>query len=152
MKKFLCTVLLAAIMCTLCACGGDEKAKSADLPAVMAKFNMSSEMYTLTQDDLLDIYGIERADVKQYAARTHSSGLTCDEVVLVEAADKKAAARVKKALDNRYQNKLNETQNYLPEEYAVIKTCKVYEDGNYIAMIVGHQAADWVKIYNESFR
>ena len=76
----------------------------------------------------------------------------CDEVVLVEAKDADAASRVKEALDKRYQAKLNETENYLPDEYAVIKTCSVVMDGNYVAMIVAPNAADLVKIYNESFK
>ena len=73
-------------------------------------------------------------------------------MVLVEAVNADAAARVKTALDNRYQAKLNETQNYLPDEYAIIKTCSVTANGNFVAMIVAPNAAELVKVYNESFK
>ena len=77
-----------------------------------------------------------------------TTGINCDEIVMIEAVDADAAARVKTALDNRYQAKLVETENYLPDEYAIIKTCSVTVDGNYVAMIVAPNAEELVKIYN----
>lgn len=154
MKKILSIVLLVALMCTLTACGGKkEAAKSANLGEVMAKFNLNGEnMMTMEAADIEAFYGIPAADMKQYAAAVSTTGINCDEIVLIEATDADAAKRVKTALDNRYQAKLNETDGYLPEENAIIKTCSVTIDGNYVAMIVGPNAADMVKIYNESFK
>ena len=154
MKKLLSLLLLAVMILTLSACGGGDKqsAKSADLKAVLAKFTFDGEMLEMDENDMLDVYGIQTADMKQFAAAVNTSGIDCDEVVLVEAKDADAASRVKEALDKRYQAKLNETENYLPDEYAVIKTCSVVMDGSYVAMIVAPNAADLVKIYNESFK
>lgn len=154
MKKLLSLLLLAVMILTLSACGGGDKqsVKSADLKAVLAKFTFDGEMLEMDENDMLDVYGIQAADMKQFAATVNTSGIDCDEVVLVEAKDADAASRVKEALDKRYQAKLNETENYLPDEYAVIKTCSVVMDGNYVAMIVAPNAADLVKIYNESFK
>lgn len=154
MKKLLSLLLLAVMILTLSACGGGGKqsAKSADLKAVLAKFTFDGEMLEMDENDMLDVYGIQAADMKQFAAAVNTSGIDCDEVVLVEAKDADTASRVKEALDKRYQAKLNETENYLPDEYAVIKTCSVVMDGNYVAMIVAPNAADLVKIYNESFK
>ena len=119
---------------------------------MLAKFSFDGEMLALDANDLLDLYGVNSADVKQFAAAVNTSGIDCDEVVLVEAVNADAAARVKTALDNRYQAKLNETENYLPDEYAVIKTCSVTMDGNYVAMIVAPNAEELTKIYRESFK
>ena len=153
MKKFLSVLLVSVLLLTLSACGGSKQSsKSADLTAVLASFSFDGEMLDLDETDMLDIYGIQAADIKQFAAATSTTGIDCDEVVLVEATDADAAKRVKEALDTRYQTKLNETENYLPDEYAIIKTCSVTMDGNYVAMIVAPNAADLVKIYNESFK
>lgn len=152
MKKLLSVLLIAALIFALAACGKKETAKSANLSEVFAKFSFDGEMLALDANDLLDLYGVNSADVKQFAAAVNTSGIDCDEVVLVEAVNADAAARVKTALDNRYQAKLNETENYLPDEYAVIKTCSVTMDGNYVAMIVAPNAAELTKIYSESFK
>ena len=37
--------------------------------------------------------------------------------------------------------KLNEMENYIPEQYAIIKECSVTVNGNFVAMIVGPNAA-----------
>jgi len=167
MKKYIAIILLIILSLMLFACGKKAESPaptaeptaaptaapvSSDLAATMAKFTFDGEMMELSATDLLDFYGIETADVKQHAACIATTGIDCDEVVLVEAINADAAARVKSALDNRYQAKLNETVNYLPDENAIIKTCSVSISENYVAMIVAPNAADLVKIYNESFK
>lgn len=153
MKKLCAILLLAAMLLTLTACGGKEtKAVNVNLTDVMAKFSLGEELMTLTTDDLRDMYGIDAADVKQFAAAINSTGIKCDEIILIEAASSDAAARVKTALDNRYQAKLNETENYLPDEYAIIKTCSVTTNGNFVAMIVAANAADLTKTYTDSLQ
>ena len=157
MNTMLKKTIAAALCLTLClmltACGGGQKAPAnVALGDVLAKFNLDGEMMSLTQDDLTDLYGIEAADVKQFAASINGSGIKADEIVLIEAVDAAAAARVKEALDARLQNKLNELENYLPEEYAVAKACSVQSAGNFVAMIVAPNAADLVKLYGESVK
>lgn len=152
MKKIFAIILLVAMVCTLAACGGKKGGNTADLPAVMEKFALGEEMMSLETADLMDSYGIAAEDVKQFAAAVSTTGINCDEIVMIEATSAEAAARVKTALDNRYQAKLAETENYLPDEYAIIKTCSVNVKGNYVAMIVGPDAEAMVKTYNESFK
>ena len=82
-----------------------------------------------------------------------SAALTLDPEGFIQSLrSAEASARVKTALDNRYQAKLNETATYLPAENAIIKTCSVTVNDNYVAMIVAPNAADLVKLYNESFK
>ena len=152
MKKFAAILLLIAIVLTFAACGGKKEAVPVNLSSVMAKFALGDEMLSLNEGDLLDLYGIKGEDVKQFAGAVNTSGIKCDEIVMIEAVGSDAAGRVKSALDNRYQAKLNEMENYIPEEYAVIKECSVTASGNFIAMIVSHNAAELTKIYSEAIK
>lgn len=154
MKQFLSALILIAMILTLSACGGkkEEPAKSADLPAVLTAFNLSEDMMLLDLDDLGALYYVNSADVEQCAAAIHMSGINADEIILLEAVDADAAARLKKILDDRYQAKLNEMRDYIPEEYAIIESCSVTQNGNYVAMIVAPNAAELVDIYNKSFK
>ena len=149
MKKFLSILVLAAL--ALALCGAKLEDGSVDLEAVLAEFNLGEEMMTLDASDLADIYYIEAEDMKQAAAAVHTSGINCDEIILIEAVDAGAAACIKDILDARYEAKRNETENYLPDEYAIIKECSVTMDGNYVAMIVAPNAAELVEIYDASF-
>ena len=155
MKKYFAIALLIALVLTLTACGGSNKTEPAPAPAkavsladVAAGFGLGEEMMNLTESDMLDMYGIEKADMKQFFGAVNSSGIKADEIVLVEATSADAAGRVKEALEKRLNNKRAETENYLPDEFAVIKECSVNVSGNFVSMIVAPNAADLVKTYN----
>ena len=139
MKRILCAVLAAAVLLMMGACSS-QPAKEVSLEQVMASlaaaYGLEEGMLELTQDDLLDLYGIQSADVKQFKARIRLESIQADEAVLIEAVDAKAAERVLEKLEARYQSKLNETRDYLPDEYAKIEKCKVAQNGNYVAMII----------------
>ena len=152
MKK-IAAWLLAACVLLLAGCGG--AAKSADLSAVkdslVAQFKLD-EMMALSQDDLLDMYGIKPDDVKQYAALIARSSTSADEILLFEAKDADAASRLKAQLDKRYQAKLNEAKDYLPDEYAKIAACQVAQNGNYVSLIVSPDAEAMTKLYQAAFK
>ena len=152
-KRIFAAVLVLALALSLAACGGGKKeAASVDLAAVLAQFKLGEEMMTLTPADLAQLYYIDEADMKQSAAAMHTSGINCDEIILIEAVDAEAAGRVKSALDTRYQAKLNEMRDYLPDQYAIIESCQVTQNGNFVAMIVAPNASELTDIYNKSLQ
>lgn len=153
-KRTLAAALILALALAMTACGGGKKesAASVDLAAVLAQFKLGEEMMTLTPADLAQLYYIDEADIKQSAAAMHTSGINCDEIILIEAVDAEAAGRVKSILDARYQSKLNEMRDYLPDQYAIIESCQVTQNGNFVAMIVAPNASELTDIYNKSFQ
>ena len=155
MKRIISSLLILTLtVLALCACGEKPApaAKEVKLDEVMASFGLGEGMIALSQDDLLDMYGIQAADVTQFAATIASSGVKADEIVLIQSPNSAAAGRVKEALDNRYQAKLNETDNYLPDENAVIKACKVRQDGLFTAMIVSPDADSLSALYDKAVK
>jgi len=146
--------LLAAGMILLAGCGG-APAKNADLNAVKdaiaQKYDMS-EMMELSTDDLLDVYGINAEDIKQYVALVAKTGTSADEILLFEGTDADAAARIREKVEARYQAKLNEAKDYLPDEYTKTAACKVETSGNYVSMIVSADAEDMTRIYQDAIK
>lgn len=150
MKRMLRLFALAVLALAL-LCGAALADGPANLEAVLADFNLGDEMLPLDMYDLVDLYFFDSADMKQAAAAVHTSGLNCDMIILIEAVDSGAAANVKATLDGIYNAKLNETKNYLPEQYAILQQCSVTVNGNYVALIVAPNAAELVEIYDRSF-
>ena len=146
MKRIVIVVL--ACLVALGAWAG-ALAEATGLEEIMAAFNLGEEMMALTEEDLADVYGIDPADVSQFAAAINDSGIKADEIVLVEAVDGDAAQRVRDALETRLEDKLNELEGYLPEEYAVASACQVEAQGNFVAMIVAPEAASLAEIYHQ---
>lgn len=150
MKKWIPALLGAVLIFALTACGSRSAAKQADLGKVMTDMKAkltNTEMMDLSAEDLMPNYGIETADVKQFAVRVDSTGVKGDEIVLAEGKDADAAKRIKEKLEARYKQKEIEMKDYLPEEYAMLKKCTVKQDGNYISMVVSPQYEDLNKIY-----
>lgn len=152
MKKWTCIALMTAFLLALIAFAGSAETVGTDLAGVLEGFGLGDEMMLLVEEDLTDIYGIDPADVAQFAAAINDTGIKADEIVLVEAVDAAAAARIEAALEERYQSKLNELENYLPEEYAVVKACGVETDGNFVSMIVAPNAAELVELYRAGLK
>jgi predicted flavoprotein YhiN len=154
MKKLLAVLLAATLLFTLAACGGGTT-KQADLGKVMTDMKTkitNKDMMDLSKDDLMTNYGIEAADVKQFAAYIDSTGTKGDEIVFLEGKDADAAKRIKEKLDARYKQKEVEMKDYLPEEYAMLKKCSINQDGNYVSMIVSPQYEELSKIYNAAIK
>ncbi len=154
MKKSFLFLLCILMLFSFAACGGSAT-KQADLGKVMTDMKAkltNTEMMDLSQEDLMPNYGIETADVKQFAAHVDSTGIKGDEIIILEGKDADAAKRIKGKLDERYKQKEVEMKDYLPEEYAMLKKCEVRQDGNYISMIVSPQYEELNKIYNAAIK
>ena len=66
---------------------------------------------------------------------------------MVEAVDSDAAGRVKEKLEKRYQDKENETVQYLPDQYDIVQKGEVRVNGNYVSLLVAQDADKLFSIY-----
>ncbi len=154
MKKLFSALLILALCLALAACSsGGKTAKNVDLKAVYDSFGISDEeMLALTSDDLMEYYGIEASDVKQFAGAVNMSGISAEEIVIIEAKDSKAAAAIKGHLDDRYASKSAQMKDYIPEQYAIIEKCSVAQSGNFVSMIISANAESYVKTYEAAIK
>ncbi|HIR04324.1 MAG: DUF4358 domain-containing protein [Acutalibacteraceae bacterium] len=151
MKKIYALLLAAVMLLGITGCVQEEKRIS--LEDVMAKialtYDLPDEMVQIqSEEDLMNYYGIASGDVLQYQAQINGSGVEQDEIVMIQAKDSGAKAVVEAKLNERYQSKLSSTKNYLPDQYNMLKKCKVQTSGNYICMFLSKDAEGMTNIYN----
>ena len=98
MKKKVRSVLLLALAVVMAVgvagCGGGTKAANMDVAEVMEAMLEKAPIeggIELTQDDMLNFYGIQSEDVEAFAANLAADGITAKEIVLVEAKDEETA-------------------------------------------------------------
>lgn len=141
--------LLSVMM--LFACDGDTSAQTVDISAVkeqiISELGITDAM-DLPGDRLLNLYGIETADIKLSASFVTMGGVFPDEVVMVEAVDSAAADRVEEKLGARLDEVLVQAQSYSPEDYAVAKECKVQRVGDTVAVFISKDHARMEEIFN----
>ena len=148
MKKLSALLLTLLLILGMTACSGNNsgtEGKSADLTKVMSDMKAvleNKEMMDLGKENLMQNYGIDPETVKQFAVY----------IILLEGKDEEATKTIKEMIDARYQQKENTMKSYQPEEYAMLKECKVQQNGNYVSLIVSPQHEELEKIYTDSFK
>lgn len=148
MKKIISLVTVFVLCLTaLVGCSGS---KEVDLKTVLSDINSkySLDLKELTDsNDLKKYYSIDTADVKQFAAEINSDSNSRVEIVLVEAVDSDAAARVNEALSKTYTSIVTQYSGYNAEKLPMVEACKVTQDGNYVTMIVADQGPEILETF-----
>lgn len=149
MKKTVILILAAAMLLTLCACGGKSEAKI-DIETVWTEIDKTvshPELYRVSAEKAENHYGVAEADCVSAIIAICSDNLLADEIWLVEAKDEAAAKRVYEAAEYRLKEKAEETESYLPEQYKVVKAAKLVRNGNYVALFISPDAESMVKLF-----
>ena len=97
---------------------------------------LNESLRDLTMEDLENLYDIKSTDVIQYSGKITDVGIISDEIVLLEARNEDIAKELEDKLVARYEAKLNEMKDYLPDEYDKILRCGVLQNGLYLALII----------------
>ena len=147
MKKILLALLAVMMLLALTSCGNKPEEKAAStlemplLDLVTSAVPGTAEMANLPLMDLEDIIGIESSEYTE-AVYLQSTALEGGEAVVVRAVNGEAAEGVAAMLDNYLQRRMEETQNYVPETYKLLKETSVQRKNNTVALIVTEKAAE----------
>lgn len=147
MKKIALVLLAALMLFVLAGCGEKPQETVAStletplLDLVTGTVPGAAEMANLPLLDLEDIIGIESSEFTE-AVYLQSTALEGGEAVVVRAVDGEAAEGVAAMLENYLQRRMEETQNYVPEAYKLLKETSVQRKNNTVALIVTEKAAE----------
>lgn len=154
-KRAIIFILTALVAVSACACSGNsgsEPAVADIAKAITDKYPLSEAMTQVQgEDKIKNVYGIEPSDYSDIIAYVNNSGVEQDELVIVKAASQDKVDAIKEKLNNKITAKLNQTKNYLPEQYEMISKCEVADKGSYVRMIISPNADDMAGIFNAQF-
>ena len=135
----------------LAACGGADK--TADLEKVYGQLEEQltlPEMIRLAPAKLQRSYGIDGEACPQAVVAICGEGLRVDEIWLIEAADEDAAQAILALAENRVAQVCAETENYLPDQYAVAKDARTVRIGRYVALFISPDAEQMESIFRKA--
>ncbi|MBR4067772.1 MAG: DUF4358 domain-containing protein [Clostridia bacterium] len=148
MKKFSVLLLSLLVLCVLTGCNNAQPAAPAastlEIPLATLVADIvpgASEMASLPLMDLEDIIGISPDDFSD-AVYLQSTALEGGEALVLRAVDDEAAKSIVELLNNYLQRRCEETQNYVPEAYKLLKDASVQRKNNTVALIVTENAAE----------
>ncbi len=137
MKKMMSLLLAFALVLGMTACGSAEKAPSADLSALYESYTQYlPAMFFLDDASLMNFLGINAEDCVQYQVAICADGLRVDEVWLIEAKDEAALENLKQLAQTRIDSKLEETVNYVPDQYVFVEKAELLTNGLYLALLI----------------
>lgn len=137
MKKVISLILALALVLSLAACGGKEKAPSVDLNTLYESYSQYlPDMFTMDEMTMMDFLGIDVADCTQFQVAVCSEGMRSDEVWLIEAKDQAALENLRQLAQTRIEAKLDETVTYAPDQYVVVEKAQIVENGLYLALFI----------------
>ncbi len=145
-------VSLVALLVAACAGGGAANVNPSEAYADMSKNVSMPEMMEIPSSIVLDYYGIRIEDYSEAVFYMSADSLLADEVVIVNAVDADAAKRIKDKLEVRLNQKLMSAQDYSPEQYEIIRKCKVRIDGMTVAMLVSPDIEGITSVYERHLK
>ena len=155
MKK-LVSLFLILMLCVLCASCGKAK-PSADIPlsTVMQEIRANvplPEMLDLTADNLSDYFGIDSGEITDFAVCINANGYEKEEIVLLRATDTACVQSLAEKLNTSLDNAAAEMQNYLPQQYALVKASAVRIDGLVVSLCISENAEQIDAVLDKYFR
>lgn len=157
MKKAIIFTVTAVLLLAMTACTNQnnsvkcikavetalEKVESADMDTTV---NFDEDAYGENFERLYN-FSIDQVDdgVIAYA----SNGGCADEISVVHVADSKDVTGVKKYMEARLEKRLQDFQNYKPEEVGKIKNGKVVVQQQYVMMVISNKTDDMVSVMRE---
>lgn len=149
-KTVLCVLCaLCAVLC-LVSCG-KETAKTIDLAALREQMKTQAgiaDATDLAADRLESLYGIALEDVKEAACFLSMGAAFPDEVLMIEATDAAAAARIAEKLNVHMEELRVQAQNYDAQSYALFEKCKVGTAGTYVTLFCSPKAEQLQSIFD----
>ncbi|MEA4822591.1 MAG: DUF4358 domain-containing protein [Clostridiaceae bacterium] len=129
------------LVCALClmllfsACTATAPSKPvADIYASIESAGLLPEMLTLDNDYIQNYYAIDLSSVDEHVFSIASDVVRADTVILLRVTGDKTA--VKDALTLILNQKLAEMENYLPEQYQIVKKSSVVVNGDLVSLVI----------------
>lgn len=110
-----------------CAETAEETVLSPLMQHVLLIAPDGAELIELTEDDLLDLIGIDYEEYTDFVYLVAPNALTGREIIVLQAADEEAAERLVKLLQGYLEQRQNEMRNYLPEVYQILTKAEVLQ-------------------------
>ena len=146
MKKLIALISVLLLSLLLCSCAAPKAAPidAANAGAAAAK-KMNTEMVQLFEEDVEDVIGITVSDCTAWYAAMAENNLQPEEILVFTAKDEATAREMLSTLKEYIARRVKESENYLPQNTAVIKAAIIEQSGNTVYSIVSANAKEVLK-------
>lgn len=155
MKKVIIVFLCVLVLALSAACGSDKASDNVaiDIDALYEKIlsETSTDSMSILSEKKLNTYiGLSSDLYSASVVALCGDSVLADEIWLVEATDADALKEITALAEERLEQKALEMENYLPDQYEIVKQAKVVTRGLYLGVFVSPEADAMAKLFNEA--
>lgn len=155
-KKFAFSFLTVLLIFLFCSCADAAKSSSPRLDKIMdgIKWNCSLPDKVIeikSAESFAKTFGISKDDIKQFIAYVPENDMVQDYIVMVQVKKSAQRENAVNKITELYNERLENARQYLPDEYEMIKNCKVGQKGNYIYLFISADAQKMTDTFNSYF-
>lgn len=121
--------------------GSREGAKSIDDIYEDIKQTVSLQSPQCMDDDFIsNYYGIDSASLEEYVFSMSEDAAQAETVIILKVKDTDNVEKLADSLQTVVDEKKNEMENYLPEQFAIVEKSKVEIKENYVWLVISDNA------------
>lgn len=94
----------------------------------------------MDEEYIVNYYGIDTALLEEYVFSMSEDAAQAETVIIVKVKEKDDAAGIVECLQTVAEEKKNEMENYIPEQFAIVEKSKIVEKDNYIWLVISENA------------
>ena len=143
-------LLISGVLFTGCGAKKEEAPNLQVLYDRILEETDAPEFIPITPERMERVYGIHTEEYPQAVFMSCEDGLRIDEIWLVEVKNENEASYIGKMARKRVEQLMQETENYLPSQYAVAKQAEIIQKGNLIALFLSPDAEKMASLFKDA--
>ncbi len=152
MKKTAILLCILALLLTSCSEKTVDLPMPAELFAAIDAAVELPEMVDVSEDFLESNLGVMPADYSGAVYYIVSIGASCEEIIIIRAADETKAAEMEEKLSARLAYVEKSAGNYLTEYLPMISSAVIRRDGLTVSLIISDQVSEIEAVFDSYTR
>lgn len=97
---------------------------------------------TMDDDFISNYYGIDASTLEEYVFSMSEDATSAETIIIMKAKDASSISSLSDCLQVVVDEKKNEMENYLPEQFAIVEKSSVQTKDNYVWLVISENADD----------
>lgn len=94
----------------------------------------------MDEEFIVNYYGIDVSALEEYVFSMSEDAAQAETVIIIKVKDKDDMAGIAECLQTVMEEKKNEMENYIPEQFAIVEKSKVVEKDGYLWLVISEHA------------
>lgn len=104
------------------------------------------------EEFISNYYGIDTASLEEYVFSMSEDATSAETIIIMKAKDSSTVSGLSDCLQVVVDEKKNEMENYLPEQFAIVEKSSVQIKDNYVWLVISENADAITKMIEDSIQ